>query len=155
MSILQRIKMLLDDNQAKYTVISHSPAFTAQEIASSSFISGNELAKTLILNVNGDVVMTVIPASKRLDIPKLIKIFGIEEISLAQESEFRNIFSECKTGAMPPFGNLFKMKTYASSELKHNKYITFNAGNHSELIRMKYSCFEKLVNPEILEMTIS
>jgi len=154
MSILVRIRELLDENHVKYTVITHSPAFTAQEIAASSFISGNELAKAVIVNVNGDVVMAVIPASKRLDIPKLKNVFGIDNVTLAEESEFRNIFPECKTGAMPPFGNLYNMKTYASSKLRKNKYIAFNAGNHCELIRMKYSCFESLVKPEILEMTI-
>ncbi|MBN2282058.1 MAG: YbaK/EbsC family protein [Candidatus Marinimicrobia bacterium] len=155
MSAIIRVRELLDQNHVKYIIIIHSPAFTAQEIASLSFISGKELAKSVILNVNGDVVMAVVPASERVDLAKLKTFFGIQDISLAEESEFRNIFPECKTGAMPPLGNLYQLKTYISTDLKKNKYITFNAGSHSELIRMKYSCYEKIVQPVEVSITIN
>ena len=154
MSILYKIQNFLDENNAKYTTIIHSPAFTAQEIASSSFISGNELAKTIIMNKDDDIVMIVLPASKKINIPILKKYFNNENISLAAETEFRNIFPECKTGAMPPFGNLYHIKTYIAKEFNKQKLISFNAGNHTELIRMKFSCFTKLVNPEVIDLTI-
>ena len=154
MSVLYRIRELLDANNVKYTIIIHSPAFTAQEIASSSFVSGKELAKTVILNVNGDVVMAVIPAHKRLFIPGIKKYFEIDDVSLATESEFSNIFSECKTGAMPPFGNLYDMKTYICKDFEKQRYIVFNAGNHRELIKMKYSSYEKLVMTKVIPLPL-
>ncbi len=154
MSILSKIQNLLDKNSVKYTIIIHSPAFTAQEIAASSFISGKELAKSVILNINGDIVMAVLPAARRLDFRQLKKYFETDEINLASESEFHNIFPECKTGAMPPFGNLYDIKTYVCKGFGGQKYITFNAGNHRELVRMKYACYEKLVTPVPIEMTI-
>lgn len=154
MSALYRIQEFFDKNQVKYCTIIHSPAFTAQEIAASSFISGDEFAKTVMLNVDGDLVMTVLPASKKIDIQEIKKYFHNENVTLADESEFRNIFPECKTGAMPPIGNLYNIITYVDKDLSRNKLIAFNAGNHSEVVRMKYSCFEKLVKPELLELSI-
>lgn len=155
MSVLNRIQLFLDENDVKYSTIVHSPAYTAQEIAASSFISGKEFAKSVILSIDGDIIMAVLPASKKINFPALKKYFDNENIFLAAESEFHNIFSECKTGAMPPFGNLYNVKTYIAKEFEKNKLISFNAGNHQEIIRMKYSCFKNLVKPEVIDLSIN
>ncbi len=151
---LKQITSLLDEKEIKYTIISHSPAFTAQEIAALSFISGKELAKTLILSLNGDLVMAVLPADKRLNLHGLKKKLGVDDIRLATESEFHNIFPECKTGAMPPFGHLYNLKTIVSKDFENQKFIAFNAGNHRQLIRMKFAKYKQLVTPQILDIAI-
>jgi Ala-tRNA(Pro) deacylase len=155
MSELTVIQNFLDDKNVKYATIIHSPAFTAQEIAASCFISGKEFAKTLILNVDGDMVMAVLPASRRLHLPSIRKHFQNDNVFLASESEFHNIFTRCKTGAMPPFGNLYGLNTYVAREFEKNKLIAFNAGSHREIIRMKFKTYKALVNPEIIVLSIA
>ncbi|MGH7900272.1 MAG: aminoacyl-tRNA deacylase, partial [Thermodesulfobacteriota bacterium] len=107
MSVLKRLKDYLDENQIKYVKISHSPAFTAQEIAASSHISGNELAKTVIVKVNDGFAMAVLPTTRKIDFESLKKVMNNKNIRLANEDEFKDIFPDCEVGAMPPFGNLY------------------------------------------------
>lgn len=150
MSVLKRLKEYLDEKQIKYVKISHSPAFTAQEIAASSHISGNELAKTVIVKVNDGFAMAVLPATRKIDFESLKKVMNNKNIRLANEDEFKDIFPDCEVGAMPPFGNLYKLPVYASKALAEHNEIAFNAGTHTDIIKIKYSDFEKLVKP-ILE----
>jgi Ala-tRNA(Pro) deacylase len=71
---------------------------------------------------------------------------------LATEPEFMQMFPDCEIGAMPPFGNLFGMKVYVSEALAEDDEIAFNAGYLTELVRMKYADFERLVKPSVLKL---
>jgi Ala-tRNA(Pro) deacylase len=147
MSILRRLKEYLNENNIKYVKISHSPAYTAQEIAASVHIPGKELAKTVIVKVQDNYAMAVLPATHRINFDLLKKAIGAETIRLADEKEFKDIFLDCEVGAMPPFGNLYKLPVYVASTLSEDKEIVFNAGTHIDMIRMGYSDFKKLVKP--------
>jgi Ala-tRNA(Pro) deacylase len=147
MDILKRLKEYLEENNIKYVKISHSLAFTAQEIAASINVSGKELAKTVIVKVKDGYAMAVLPASHRINFDLLKEAMATKDIRLANEKEFEDIFPDCDVGAMPPFGNLYNLPVYIASALSEGKEIVFNAGTHTDVIRMSYSDFEKLVNP--------
>ena len=140
----------LDQNNVKYRVISHSPAFTAQEIAASAHISGKNMAKTVILKVDGKLAMVVLPAADRVDLSALREVLDALEIELACEEEFKDEFPECEVGSMPPFGNLYGMEVFASRSLTTRDEIAFNAGTHTELIDLAYRDFENLAKPRII-----
>ena len=144
------LKQYLDDQHVRYVTVHHSPAFTAQEIAASAHISGYELAKTVVLKVDGKTAMAVIPAPQHVDLTHLENLIGAKKVELASEGEFKQRFPECELGAMPPFGNLYQMDVYVAERLSDDEYIAFNAGTHTELIRMRYRDFERLVNPKVL-----
>src|SRR5437899_5116543 len=97
----------------KYVVISHSVAYTAQGIAALTHISGKELAKTVIIKLDGALAMAVLPASSQVDLSRLKTVTGATDAALASEQEFKDSFSDCQTGAMPPFGNLYDMPVFA------------------------------------------
>ena len=137
----------LDDHQICYTTITHSPAFTAQEIAQAAHIPGHELAKTVIVKLDDKLVEVVLPASQKLDLDKLKAATGAVKAELATEIEFERCFPDCEVGAMPPCGNLYNMEVYVAPSLGHERKIAFNAGNHSELICMNYKDYEQLVHP--------
>jgi Ala-tRNA(Pro) deacylase len=149
MGVLRRLKEYLDENKIKYIKISHSSAYTAQEIAASVHIPGKELAKTVIVRVNDGFAMVVLPASRKINFDQLKNIAGNNEIRLAQEAEFKGLFPDCEVGAMPPFGNLYNLPVYVASTLTDDKEIAFNAGTHTDVIKISYSDFEKLVKPAI------
>ena len=149
------LKKFLDEHHIKYVVISHSPAYTAQEIAASAHVRGKELAKTVMLKVDGHLAMAVLPASRHIDFELLRKAVGARTVGLASEREFKGLFPECEVGAMPPFGNLYGLKTYVADALAEDDTIAFNAGTHTELIRMPYRDFARLVNPMVLEFAAS
>ncbi len=146
----RKLKEFLDANKIKYVSIQHSPAYTAQEIAASAHIHGKELAKTVIIKKDGQLAMAVLPANYHVDVEALKKVTGANSLTVATEQEFKDAFPECEIGAMPPFGNIYGMETYVEDALTENKEIVFNAGTHTELIKISYQDFLKLVKPKVL-----
>ena len=142
-----RLKEFLDKEHVKYVSIGHSPAFTAQEIAEAAHIPGKKLAKCVIVKIDGKLAMVVLPASEHVRLTNLRKTLGAQNVELADEDEFRQAFPDCETGAMPPFGNLYGMNVFVSQALREDEEIAFNAGSHSELIRLNYADYERLVHP--------
>jgi Ala-tRNA(Pro) deacylase len=151
---VQALKNFLDQNGVRYVVISHSPAFTAQEIAARAHISGKELAKTVIVKIDGRLAMAVLPASQKVDLPELQQAIGTGRIEIATETEFRWSFPECNLGAMPPFGNLYGMDVYVADSLAEDAEIAFNAGSFTELVKLAYGDFERLVRPRVLHFAV-
>lgn len=147
----KKLKDFLDDQKVKYVTIAHSPAYTAHEIAATAHILEKELAKTVIVNADEKVLMVVVPASRRVDLERLQEITGAGYVSLATEDEFRDLFPGCEVGAMPPFGNLYGMNVMVSHKLAEDDEIAFNAGTHTELIRLAYKDFARLVEPQVVE----
>ncbi|MGA8310077.1 MAG: YbaK/EbsC family protein [Terriglobales bacterium] len=139
----------LDKHCVKYIVISHSPAYTAQGIAALSHIPGKELAKTVVVKLDGQLTMAVLPASFRVDVGLLKKATNAKRVELASETEFKGRFPECETGAMPPFGNLYGIDVIADESLAQDKEIAFNACSHRELIRLAWEDFERLAKPKV------
>jgi len=152
--LVKKLKDFLDSNKIKYVTIKHSPAYTAPEIAGAAHIPGKELAKTVIIKVDSKMAMAVLPASQRVNFDLLKKIAGASKIELASEQEFKDLFPECDVGAMPPFGNLYGMEVFVDESLLEDKEIAFNAGSHTELIRLAYKDFERLVKPKMGKLSI-
>jgi len=147
---LNKVRSFLDQHHIKYVVISHSKAYTAQGIAAVAHIKGQELAKTVIVKLDGVLGMAVLPASFQVDLLALKKAAGVKDAALASEREFKQHFPDCETGAMPPFGNLYSIPVYVDEALTRDTEIAFNAGTHLELIRMSCADFERLVKPLVL-----
>ena len=148
----RKVKKFLDDQAVKYVKITHSPAYTAQEIAESAHIHGKELAKTIIVLIDGKMAMAVLPATHSIDFDYFRKAIGAEIIKLASEVQFKDAFPDCEVGAMPPLGNLYGMDVYVDDHLTKDKEIAFNAGTHFELFRMSYEDFARLVNPKVMKL---
>ena len=146
---LANLTEYLDGHNVEYVVISHSPAFTAQGIAGLVHISGKELAKTVIVKLDGKLAMAVLPAKFHVDLEALQRAANAKAAQLASEEEFAGRFPGCETGAMPPFGNLFGLDVFADDSLEADKEIAFNAGTHRELIRMAWVDYIRLVEPKV------
>jgi Ala-tRNA(Pro) deacylase len=149
---INTLKEFLDGHRTKYVTIRHSPAYTAQETAQSAHIPGKEMAKTVMVKVDGKMAMMVVPASDHLDVPELRRAIGAGKVELATEGEFKSLFPDCEIGAMPPFGNLYGLDVFASARLAEDENIAFNAGSHTELIKLAYRDFEHLVSPKIVKL---
>jgi Ala-tRNA(Pro) deacylase len=142
-----RLREFLEHNNIKYHTLTHAQVFTSQETAESAHISGKELAKTIMVKIDGNIAMAVLPSSYTIDFGRLKEAAGSENVELASEEEFEDLFPECETGAMPPFGNLYGMEVFVDEQLGEDEEISFNAGTHTELIRLAYKDFERLVHP--------
>jgi len=151
---VKKLKDFLEKENVKYMSVYHSIAYTAQEIAESVHVKGREMAKTVMVKLDGKLAMAVLPASYQVDFERLKKVSGAQEAMLATEKEFKDLFSACDIGAMPPFGNLYGMEVFVSRALTEEKEIAFNAGSHYELIRLAYKDFERLVAPKIADFSV-
>jgi Ala-tRNA(Pro) deacylase len=148
-----KLKQFLDTNHVKYVSITHSKAYTAQGIAAAAHISGKELAKTVMITVDSDVAMAVLPASETVNLDALKSALGARKVDLASERQFRDAFPDCELGAMPPFGNLYGFRVYVDETLTRDQEIAFNAGTHLELIKLAYEDFARLVQPRVLRFS--
>jgi Ala-tRNA(Pro) deacylase len=147
---VKKLKELLDREGIKYVSIVHSVAYTAQEIAASAHIRGKELAKTVIVRIDGQLAMAVLPASYKVDLGMLKDATGAVDVKVATEQEFKDLFPGCQLGAMPPFGNIYGMPVFVAARLADDDEIAFNAGSHTELIKMAYHDFERLAQPKVV-----
>ncbi|MFC1651207.1 aminoacyl-tRNA deacylase [Candidatus Latescibacterota bacterium] len=148
---VKKLKDFLDSNNVKYVAIKHSTAYTAQDVAASTHVPGREMAKTVMVKVDGKMTMAVLPASNKVDFGLLKKAIGTKNIELADEKEFKDMFPECDVGAMPPFGNLYGIDVYVSQNLAVDEEIAFNAGSHTEIIKLAFEDYKRLENFKILE----
>lgn len=151
---VNKVKELLDNENVKYVTVSHSVAYTAQEIAARAHVRGKELAKTVMIKLDGKMAMAVLPSTYKIDFDLMKTASGSNEVELASESEFRDLFPDCEVGAMPPFGNLYGFEVFVAQTLAEDDEIAFNAGNHAELIKLPYADFERLVKPKVVKISL-
>ncbi len=152
---VNKLKEFLDSNNIKYVTIGHSTAFTAQEIAATVHIPGKELAKTVMVKIDGKMAMAVLPASHNVNFNFLKEAADASKVELASEKEFKDLFPECEIGAMPPFGNLYEMQVFMEEVLAEDEEIAFNAGSHTELIKLSFKDFKRLVKPMVAKFASS
>ena len=151
--ILAKLQQFLDGSAAKYVTVKHSPAYTAQELASLAHVPGKEWAKTVMVKLDGKVAMAVVPASTRVVFDLLRASSGARAAELATEQEFKDLCPGCEVGAMPPFGNLFGMDVYVDESLAEDAEIAFNAGTHTDMVRLAFSDFARLVKPKVVKLS--
>ena len=145
-----RLHHFLDERHAPYTALTHHRTITAQQTAHAAHVGDRNFAKTLMLKVDGSLAMMVMPAAYRANLTRLSRALGGAVVELAEENEFKDAFPDCEVGAMPPFGNLYGIPVYVDARLTGEAEIAFNAGSHTDAVRMPYAEFEKLAEPEML-----
>ena len=149
MSISRRVREYLDANDIPYEWLPHSQAYTSQEVAHSLHVSGKRLAKTVVLDADGRLLMAVIPASNRLSLGKMQDATKAKRIELLAESELATLFPDCDLGAIPPFGNLYGMEVWLDRALTEWEEIVFTAGTHRDALQMRLDDFSELVMPRV------
>ena len=147
-----RLHHFLDERHAPYATLTHHRTVTAHDTATATHVGEQLFAKTVMLKIDGDMAMMVMPAAYRIDLTRLSRALGGSEVEIAQESEFKSAFPDCELGAMPPFGNLYGMPVYVDARLSGHPEIVFNAGTHTDAVRMPYAEFERLAEPQTLWM---
>jgi Ala-tRNA(Pro) deacylase len=148
------MREFLDRYGIEYVTVQHSPAYTAMAVAASAHVPVTEMAKTVMIDVDGEMAMAVLPASSQVDFDLLKDALGAKHVALVHERNFKDRFPDCASGAMPPFGNLYGMPVYVSDALGVDQYIAFSAGSHREVVIMAYSNFERLVSPTVVNFSV-
>jgi Ala-tRNA(Pro) deacylase len=153
MEIPKQLIDCLAGNKVSYEVLHHPEAVTAQRIAQAEHVKGRHHAKVVMVKSGNQHLMMVLPADHQIDLEKVEKAIG-KAVSLGKEQEFKTLFSDCAIGAMPPFGNLYGLPTYVEQSLAEQDYIVFEAGTHTDAIKMSYRDYEKIVKPKVKDLAI-
>lgn len=152
MTIPAKIKEYLDENNVRFEVAEHPLAYTATEVAGKQHVPGKQMVKAVIVKSDDEFIMCVLPAIHLVDFVKLKNALGNDKIKLAEEDEISKLFPEYEIGAEPPFGHLYGLKVYVDSILQDDEEIVFNAGTHTDVIKISFADYKRLANPVIAEI---
>lgn len=147
MSTLQNCLNYLRAQRVRFAHTTHSPAFTAEEVALAEHMPTDRMAKTVLVRDNDGFVMAVVPADSYVDLERLRMVIRVPDLRLAEEQELVALFPNAEVGAMPPLGHLFNMPVYLDRKVSSREFIAFNAGTHRDVIHMRVSDFWDLVRP--------
>jgi Ala-tRNA(Pro) deacylase len=147
--IASSVSEFLRTHGVPFSVVTHRTAFTAQEEAAVSHVPGRRWAKTVVCVADSDPVLAVLPAHYSIDVERLRVIVGATALRLANEVELAPLYPECELGAMPPLGPLYGQRVFVDQSLMDDTEILFNAGTHTDAVRMKLDDFTRLVHPVV------
>jgi len=153
MGIPAKLIEFLNQNKVPYQILHHPEAFTAQELAAIEHVKGKQHAKVVMVKTDGAPMMAVLPADHRVDLEKFDRLTG-KPTALATETEFKTLFPDCAVGTMPPFGSLYGLETYVDRSLAENETIVFEAGTHSDAVKMRYGDFARVANPKLADFAV-
>ncbi len=149
MDCKEKLEKYFHDNGVGYQMMTHSTAYTAQDVAAAQKVKGKQVAKVVMVLADAQAAMLVMPASYRIDFPRLKTVLKAKDARLAKEEEFSNLFPDCDTGAMPPFGNMYNVPVYVDRSLTEDPEIVFQAGSHCDTMKIAYSTYARLVQPVV------
>ncbi|MDP8927900.1 MAG: YbaK/EbsC family protein [Actinomycetota bacterium] len=141
----------LDRNGVAYEVQTHEWAIPAHEVAHAEGVTGWDFAKSVILKLNGDLVMAVVPAPVNVDLAKARAVLG-GGVRLATEPEFAAAFPDCEVGAAPPFGNLYGMPVLLDRSMRERDRMICRDGSHTETVTVAVDDYVRVVQPRIVDI---
>ena len=153
MTCKEKLEAYLRERQVPFEMQQHRATFTAQDVAAIEHIPGKLVAKVVIAFADANMIMLVLPASRRVDLARVREEIGAQEVVLAGEREIAVTFPDCEVGAMPPFGNLYGLPVCVDTALAEDETIVFNAGTHTDTMSLKYVDFARLVQPKVAHIS--
>jgi Ala-tRNA(Pro) deacylase len=144
------VREFLETRGVNYEHIPHRATFEAQRLAEVVAVSGYEVAKTVLLRVDGAYMLAVLPAPMMVDLDLACENLRAENVQLASEAEFNRIFPDCETGAIPPFGSQYGLKTIVEETLTEDDEIVFQGNTHEDAFRIRFADFQRLEDPLII-----
>jgi Ala-tRNA(Pro) deacylase len=152
--VFDRLTAKLRSAGAQFTVQHHDPVYTSEAAAAVRGTPLSSGAKALILNLDGNPALFVLPANRKLDNKKLRSATSTRSLRFATPDEVLAL-TGLRPGSIPPFGSLFGLSTYCDPALAENTTINFNAGDHSISVSMPYPDFARVELPRLLEFSSS
>lgn len=148
-----KVHQFLDEHGVGYEVETHERAVSAQRLAASEHVTGWDVAKPVMLSVSGQLAMAVVPAPVEVDLIKAHDLLGGNEVRLAREDEFAQVFDDCEEGAEPPFGNLYGVPVFLDGKMRQRDRMVCRDGSHTETVTLATDDYVRLVRPEIVDIT--
>jgi len=143
------VREFLQQRGVRFSMLDHQPTYTAQRLAQAVHVSGDEVAKAVLLRADDGYVLAILPATRTVDFARVGQLTGAAIIELATEIECGDCFPDCELGALPPFGSKYGLRTLVDRKLTEDEEIVFEGNNHHEAIRMKLRDYLDIERPTI------
>jgi Ala-tRNA(Pro) deacylase len=144
----------LEEQGVEFEIHEHPAAYTAQEVAAEEHVSGDMMAKAVVVCADGDFAICALPASHKLDMEKVAEALGAKKARLADEGEMARLFPDVEVGAEPPLGHLWGLPTIVDEHLAADEEIVFQAGTHRHAVRMRYADYASLTKPKVAALAV-
>lgn len=153
MTFSDTLGQYLQNHNIHFNLLHHRAAYTAQEVAQVVHIPGKDVAKTILVFADGNPFLAVLPAHHKINVSSLRDALRVVSVRLAHEDEIARLFPSIEVGAIPPIGPMLNLPVIVAEPLTHDEEITFNAGTHTDVIKMPYAEFEELVHPTVADFS--
>lgn len=144
MAIALTMQEYLEDHHVAYDVAKHNRTSSSMMTAEASHVPGGSLAKGVVLKWDGSYMLAVVPASRHVDLDKIGKLLG-EPAELASEDEVSALFPDCEEGAVPIFGEPYRVACVIDEGLTGRDHIYFEGGDHKTLVHVSGENFGRLM----------
>jgi Ala-tRNA(Pro) deacylase len=144
MSVPDTVANFLRASEIPFSMVTHRPTKSSMETAEAARISGDRMAKAVMLEDGDRYVMAVIPASHRIDTEALSEITG-GNLHMVGEDDFSMIFRDCRAGAVPPLGAAYGIRTVVDDAIAVQPDVYLESGDHEHLIHVDHLAFERLM----------
>jgi Ala-tRNA(Pro) deacylase len=132
------------DSSVTYDMVTHEPTLSSTRTAQACHVSGNRLAKAIVLRHNGGYMLAVLPASHHIELAELRRQVG-DDVALADESETRRLFPDCTLGAIPAVGACYELDVIVDDSMREQPEVYFEGGDHTTLVHMDQMQFSRLM----------
>ncbi len=148
--IPERVDQYLKQNHPGCEHTAHMRAVAAQRVAAAEHVSGDRMAKTVVVSLDGDQVLAVVAADRKVDLGALALATGANQADLVPEVDFAQRFQPCEAGAEPPLG-LFGMPIFVDAGLAREPWVVMRGGTHEDAIRMRTDEWLDVENVRVVE----
>jgi len=143
------VQQFLRQRNVAFSSLDHEPAYGAQGVAQAVHVSGDQVAKAVLLKAGSDYALAVVPATHTIDLATAARALGARSAELASEEECGKLFADCELGALPPFGSQYGVKTLMDRRLLEDEDIVFEGNTHHEAVRMRLKDFVAIEQPAV------
>jgi Ala-tRNA(Pro) deacylase len=150
---LMNVREFLDAECVPFEVLPHHSTYTAQHLAHTLDVPGDNVAKTVLLNVDNELVLAVLPATHQVSVSMLQDCLPAGSVELATEEELMEVFPDCERGVAPPFGKQYGLVTIVDRSLADDEHIVFEGNSHTEAIYLRYHDYARIEQPRIESFT--
>ena len=145
------VTRFLDQSGVIYRVYCHDETYAAQHMAQMLHMSGQMIAKAVMVRANGGdrFIVAIVPGSKLVDLRRVAAILGGIQVELATEAEILEHCPGCEFGVVPVFGSQYGLETIVDESISKQGEIVFQGDTHEEAVRLRFADFYALERPRI------
>jgi Ala-tRNA(Pro) deacylase len=149
MAMHNRLQEYLASRGARFDLVGHPEAFTSQEEAAAAHVSGWRWIKAVVVKHPHGFALAVLPAACEVDLDRLEGLMGMGELRLASAEEMLRLAPDFELGALPPFGELIGVPTFADEVLFEQRMLVGAGGDHRTAIRVRSEEFARLAQARV------